>query len=330
MITRRQSLKTLGLSALGTISLLRPLPQVLAQAADSAAAFTNPLKIPPLEAGSVSDAARHYTLTLQRGSSVFLPGTATSTLGINGDYLGPTLLMRRDEQVALAVHNGLDEPSSLHWHGFHVPASEDGGPNQQIEPGATWNPAFKVMQNGGTFWYHSHVIHKAGEQVYKGLAGLILVQDDDEAELGLPSSYGIDDIPLIVQDRRFASDGNFSYMSRYDDVVKGMHGDTLLVNGTWQPVFEPEARLVRFRLLNGANARTFTFAFSDGREFYQIASDGGLLNSPLPMNRLELAPAERAEILVDFSDGREVMLVSLPMETSFPVFPGAMSRIMRS
>ena len=119
-------------------------------------------------------------------------------------------------------------------------------------------------------------------------------------------------------------------MSRYDDLVKGMHGDTILVNGTWKPLFEPTTRQVRFRLLNAANARSFVFAFSDGRSFHQIASDGGLLNTPVPMSRLELAPAERAEILVDFSDGREVMLVSLPMQTNFPEFPGAMSRIMRS
>jgi FtsP/CotA-like multicopper oxidase with cupredoxin domain len=314
-------LGTPGLGRLGT---------VMAQSAGEFSGFSNPLQIPPLEAGMLQAQGRHYKLTLQHGSREFLPDRRTQTLGINGDYLGPTLLMRKDEQVALDVHNQLSEPSSLHWHGFHVPASEDGGPNQQIEPGATWNPSFKVMQNGGTFWYHSHVIHKAGEQVYKGLAGMILVQDPAEEALGLPATYGVDDIPLIVQDRRFASNGDFSYLSLYDDRVKGVHGDTILVNGTLQPVFTPATRLVRFRLLNAANARTFTFAFIDNREFYQIASDGGLLNAPLPMNRLELAPAERAEILVDFSDGQEVMLLSLPMQSSFPAFPGAMSRIMRS
>lgn len=329
MITRRKTLLALGAGMLGSSGLGR-LGRVIAQPVSELTEFSNPLRIPALDAGTLQAQARRYELTLQHASREFLPGRSTETLGINGDYLGPTLLMRKDEQVALAVHNQLNEPSSLHWHGFHVPASEDGGPNQQIEPGATWNPSFKVMQNGGTFWYHSHVIHQAGEQVYKGLAGMIQVLDPDEAELGLPSNYGVDDIPLIVQDRRFASDGNFGYLSLYDDMVKGVHGDTILVNGTLQPVFEPASRLVRFRLLNAANARTFTFAFSDNREFYQIASDGGLLNAPVPMSRLELAPAERAEILVDFSDGREVMLLSLPMQPNFPTFPGAMSRIMRS
>ena len=330
MFNRRKTLKALGLGTLGITSLSGQYPRLLAQTAATASEFSNPLTIPPLEAGSSLDGVRHYDLTLQRGSRTFLPGMTTETFGINGDYLGPTILMHRNEQVAMSVHNQLQEPSSLHWHGFHVPASEDGGPHQQIEHGETWSPSFRVMQNGGTFWYHSHVFHKAGEQVYKGLAGMILVRDQGESYLELPGTYGIDDIPLVVQDRRFGRDGNFSYMSVYDDLVKGLHGDTILVNGTWKPVFEPTTRLVRFRLLNAANARSFVFAFSDGREFHQIASDGGLLNEPVSMTSLELAPAERAEILVDFSDGREVMLVSLAMQSNFAVFPGAMSRLMRS
>ena len=330
MLDRRNTLKTLGLGALGTASLAGPFPLLLAQTTAPSGEFSNPLKIPPLEAGTVNDNIRHYDLTLRKSSSTFLPNVTTETFGINGDYLGPTLLMHRDEQITMSVHNRLEEPTSLHWHGFHVPASEDGGPHQQFEHGESWHPGFKVMQNGGTFWYHSHVLHKAGEQVFKGLAGLILVQDEQEAELELPGTYGIDDIPLVVQDRRFGRSGNFSYMSIYDDMVKGMHGDTILVNGTWQPLFEPSTRLVRFRLLNGANARTFTFTFDDGRQFHQIASDGGLLTSPVPMNRLELYPGERAEILVDFGDGREVTLVSLAMASNFPVFQGALSEIMRS
>ncbi len=233
MINRRKTLQALGL---GTLALTPPgwrLGRSLAQSTGTG--FDNPLQIPLLDTGSMDDAGlRHYRLT-QPGRREFLPGLTTATLGVNGDYLGPTLLMQRDEQVRLAVENRLGEPTSLHWHGFHVPANQDGGPNQQIEAGDTWNPGFRVMQNGGTFWYHSHVMHKAGEQVYRGLAGLILVRDPREDGLGLPETYGVDDVPLIVQDRRFASNGAFNYLNLYDDVVKGMHGDTLLVNGTWPP-----------------------------------------------------------------------------------------------
>lgn len=328
MITRRNSFRALGVAALGAYTW--PLGLLKAQDATADGKFINPLSIPTLYAGSNKAGSKKYELTLQKGLTQFFPNKNTETFGINGNFLGPTLFMNRDDQVSFSISNQLGEPTSLHWHGFHVPASEDGGPNQQIEPGDNWNPSFTVMQNGGTYWYHSHVLHNTGEQVYKGLAGMILVHDEKEDELGLPSEYGVDDIPLIVQDRRFSSDGNFSYMSRYDDLVKGAHGDTILVNGTPSAFFEPSTRLVRFRLLNAANARSFIFAFSDNREFQQIASDGGLLNEAVTLRSLELAPAERAEIIADFSDGQMVMLKSLAKPNNFPEFPGAMSSIMRS
>ncbi len=120
------------------------------------------MRIPAPVSGRSEGTIRYYELTLQQGSREFRPGITTPTLGINGDYLGPTLMMNRSEQVEIAVQNQLSEATSLHWHGFHIPASEDGGPRQQIEPGASWNPGFKVMQNGGTYWYHSHVITQRG------------------------------------------------------------------------------------------------------------------------------------------------------------------------
>ncbi|NQV70382.1 MAG: multicopper oxidase domain-containing protein [Pseudohongiella sp.] len=322
MFTRRKALKTIGLGslAMGSRSFLFAQPTT-----DGG----NPLAIPPLEEGELIEGVRHFQLRLQQGTSSFFPGTTTATLGINGNYLGPSLHLHRNEPISLHIENQIGEPTTLHWHGFHLPPSEDGGPHQTIAKGDTWNPQFTVRQFAGTFWYHSHMLHTAGEQVYKGLAGMIIVEDDEQ-QLELPSTYGIDDIPLIVQDRRFDDDGAFQYLSAYEDSVIGMHGDTILLNGTRLPYFEATSRLVRFRLLNAANARTFTFAFSDGREFQQIASDGGLLPSPVALTRLELAPAERAEIVVDFSDGRDVKLLSLGRTSNFPEFSGAMSRIMRS
>lgn len=322
MITRRKALKTLGL---GSLAMSSP-GLVLAQASTDS---TNPLSIPSLEEGELIDGVRHFQLRLQQGSSSFFPGTTTDTLGINGDYLGPCLHLHRNEEVSIHVENRIGEPTTLHWHGFHVPVSEDGGPHQEIANGSSWNPQFTVMQFAGSFWYHSHMLDKTGEQVYKGLAGFIIV-DDEEQQLDLPSDYGVDDIPLIVQDRRFDDDGSFRYLNAYPDIMIGMHGDTILVNGTRQPYFEASTRLLRLRLLNAANARTFTFAFSDGREFQQIASDGGLLEAPVSLTRLELACAERAEIVVDLSDGRDVSLLSLGRVSNFPEFPGALSEMMRS
>lgn len=322
MVTRRKALKTIGVGSMGV-----SFPSFLLS--QSATDSSNPLSIPPLEEGELIDGVRHFRLNLQQGSSTFFPDITTATFGINGNYLGPCLRLHRNEEVSMHIENQLGESTTLHWHGFHLPVNEDGGPHQVITNGSSWNPQFTVLQFASTFWYHSHMLDKTGEQVYKGLAGLIIVEDEEQ-QLELPSSYGVDDIPLIVQDRRFNDDGSFQYLSAYQDSVIGMRGDTILVNGTRQPYFEASTRLVRFRLLNAANARTFTFAFSDGREFQQIGSDGGLLESPVSMTRLELACAERAEIVVDFSDGRDVELLSLARPPSFSDFPGAMSEMMRS
>ncbi|MEX2469170.1 MAG: multicopper oxidase domain-containing protein, partial [Pseudohongiellaceae bacterium] len=170
--------------------------------------------------------------------------------------------------------------------------------------------------------------HVSGEQVYKGLAGMIIVDDDEHPE-ELPGEYGVDDVPLILQDRRFADDGAFQYRNRYEDIVLGMMGDTILVNGTWQPQFRPRTRLVRFRLLNAANARTFHVALSDNRPFQQIGGDGGLLTSPVTLSSLRIAPGERAEIIVRFNPGESVNLVSLGREVTPTSFPGAMPRLLR-
>ena len=328
MITRRKTLKGLGIT-----SLAASLPSIaFSQSNTTTSDQLNPLKIPVELRGELNadlnTPVRQFQLTLQSGSTSFFPNVQTATMGINGSYLGPTMRFRRGEEVALQVQNQLNEPSTLHWHGFHLPPSADGGPHQPIEAGQTWNTGFEVVQYAGTFWYHSHMLHTSGEQVYRGLAGLILI-DDNEQEVELPSDYGVDDIPLVVQDRRFDDDGSLLYMNRYEDLVMGMHGETILVNGTRNAFFEAETRKLRLRLLNASNARTFTFAFSDDREFHQIASDGGLLGRPVAMTRLELAPAERGEIILELAPGEEVKLLSLGKPNNFPEFDGAMSAIMR-
>ena len=303
---RRQILKLLGSTLAGSAAGVLT-PGAFAQYG------TNPLWIPPLLPGDPRQGRRHYDLRLAPGSRRFLPGLSTPTLGINGDYLGPTLRMAAGDAVTMHVNNRMGEPTTLHWHGLHVPVIADGGPHQVINPGDTWEPGFSILQKGGTFWYHSHLLDYTGDQVYRGLAGMIIIDDEKTRQEGLPGRYGVDDIPLVVQDRLFAPDGSFQYVRMHSDIMTGMFGDTILVNGTVSPFFTPETDKVRFRLLNGSNARTYTFAFSDGRPFSMIASDGGLLSAPVSLNGLELAPAERAEVVVDFSDGNPVDLVSLPM-----------------
>src|SRR3546814_800225 len=211
--------------------------------------------------------------------------------------------MAAGETVRINVTNRLTEPATLHWHGFHLPASADGGPHQPIEPGETWSPSFEVKQRASLFWYHSHTHRQTGPQVCHGLAGPIYVRDEASERLDLPNDYGIDDIPLIIQDRAFNTDGSFAYSTSMMNLMMGVTGDTLLVNGTIAPVFEAKSERLRLRLLNASNARFYRFGFDDGRRFHQIASDGGLLPQPHQPSSIELAPAERPELLVDVSDG---------------------------
>lgn len=266
------------------------------------------LPIPPiLEA----DGAQPVTLTARKGSHAFVPGTQTPTLGYEADYLGPTLRVRRGRTAQIDVVNRTDDVVTAHWHGAHVPGNMDGGPQTAFAPGQTWSARFDVHHPAATLWYHSHVHGKTGPQVYHGLAGLLLV-DDPVAPDGLPSDYGVNDIPLVVQDRSFDSSGRLVYdISGMMSLMGGFLGDTICVNGAVRPVADVPRGLVRLRLLNGSNARFYDFTFADGRQFHQVASDGGLLPAPVARNRIALAPAERAEIVVDFSaDSAPVRLIS--------------------
>lgn len=168
----------------------------------------NRLKIPKILVGDSRSGRKKFHLQVRNGVSQFLPGLVTPSCGINGSFLGPTLRFNNGEKIAMHVENQLPfEPTTLHWHGLYVPAAADGGPHNVIEPGDTWQREFRVQQRASTLWYHSHLMGKAGEQVNKGLAALIIIDDEECARTNLPSNYGVDDIPLIVQDRRFNEDG---------------------------------------------------------------------------------------------------------------------------
>lgn len=217
--------------------------------------------------------------------------------------------------MAVAVSNSLGEDTTIHWHGLLIPGELDGGPHQHIRPGETWRPVLPIRQPAATLWYHSHAHGRTAEQVYAGLAGLLIVSDDEEKALGLPSEYGIDDLPLILQDRQF-QDGVLVLPGGMMATMHGRRGDTLLVNGTPDPVARVPRKRVRLRLVNGANARAFYLVFADKRPFHWIASEGGLLEKPVTLQSLSLSPGERAEILVDFSDGRPVALETGPDSTA--------------
>src|SRR5918999_1377829 len=272
--------------------------------------FENRLAIPPLADSELdSEGRRVFTLTAESGESEFRPGESTETWGFNGSYLGPTLRASRGEEVRVDFRNEVDEATTVHWHGMHLPAAADGGPHQLIEPGESWTPNWQIDQPAATLWYHPHPHGDTEEHVYRGLAGMFILDDDEEAGLDLPRGYGVDDFPVIVQDKRFAEDGSLVEDDREE---LGILGDTLLVNGTYGPYLDVSTERVRLRLLNGSTARTYDFGFSDGRDFALIATDGGLLERPAELDRIQLSPGERAEIVVTMEPSERVVLRSYP------------------
>ena len=256
-----------------------------------------PLAIPPLLEPTIENGVSHYGLTIGTSQHDYKQARMTDTYSYNGTpVLGPTLRLRTGDSVVISVTNELDETTTTHWHGADVPAEDDGGPHSTIAPGTTWVADFDVIQPAATLWYHPHAHGSTAEHVYRGAAGLIIIEDDNAAVTTLPATYGVDDIPVIIQDRDFTQDGQLDFA--IDDGEEGNLYSTLTVNGTIDPYVEVPEGLVRLRLLNGSQARIYRLSV-EGASMTKIASDGGYLAGPVVLEHLVLAPGDRAEIIVD-------------------------------
>lgn len=262
----------------------------------------NALLIPPTLSGT------NINLTLQHGTVPFFSGPVTNTMGVNGNILGPTLILNQSDVVQFSVNNQLMDTTTIHWHGLHVSSPNDGGPHTFILPNSTWSPSFTIMDKAATYWYHPHLHHHTDMHVSKGIAGMIIVKDNIESALTLPRTYGVDDIPLLIQTKDFDANNQILMHTNNDDV--------LMVNATLNPFINVPAQVIRYRILNGSSQRTFNLGLTNNKSFYQIASDGGLLNAPVLLTRLQLSPGERAEILIDFSgmNGQNIFLKSFASE----------------
>ncbi|MDZ7267521.1 MAG: multicopper oxidase domain-containing protein [candidate division KSB1 bacterium] len=252
-------------------------------------------------------------MTLAQSNVTVWPNTTTQVIAINGSYPGPTVRIQKGQTLTVEFRNQLNQPSNIHWHGLIVPDKMDGHPKDAIAPGGSYTYTFPVINRAGTYFYHAHPHEQTAMQVYKGFAGFFIIEDPDEAQLGLPS--GNYDIPLVIQDRRAATQPQFAYNPNMMEVMDGYLGDVVLVNGTPGAYLEVSRTLYRFRLLNGSNARVYRLAFSDNRNFHVIGTDGGLIDTPVQVTESLLAPGERLDILVDFSPdqiGQSVYLKSLP------------------
>jgi bilirubin oxidase len=271
----------------------------------------NPLAIPSTLSGT------NITLTLQDGTTTFYPPTVTNTMGANGSLLGPTLILQKDSFANIVVDNQLTDTTTIHWHGMHVASINDGGPHSVIPPGATWNPQFTVMDKAGIYWYHPHLHMQTDKHVSKGIAGMILVRDAEEATLNLPMTYGVDEFPIVMQTKGFDTSGQIEVHTEMDTSV--------MVNGTINPVVNLPAQVVRLRVLNGSSQRLYEFGFSDNRQFSLIGTDGGLLTAPVNLTRYRMAPGQRADILVDLSAdlGQNIQIMSYASELPNGVYGAA-------
>jgi len=287
--------------------------------------FLNEIEIPPLITNpdaydldviqTVHDFNPHAAADPLNGVTTFAfedfnnPGTTS--------ILGPTLIWRYKHMLTPTVLNVLDERTTCHWHGAHVPHYADGGPYQIIKPDSLWAPEFQVLDKSATMWYHPHAMDLTYRHVQLGLSGIIIVEDpeddagdpDDDLLAAihdtLPTVYGVNDFPLIFQTKKFILDtmtnrmeimSNFGFKNGYE----------FMVNGIIDPYMNVPADMIRLRILNGDGKFSFNFHFDnyDGSSFpaQMIATDAGYMDKTYQLDEILMAPGERTEWLLDLSN----------------------------
>jgi spore coat protein A, manganese oxidase len=291
------------------------------------------------------DKENHYKITMEEAehcfSSYFPP---TRVWGYDGLYPGPTIEAFKNIATYVlwdnklpskhilpydkTLHGTVDDPevkTVVHLHGAKVESTSDGHPE------AWFTNGFKItgseftrktykytnFQSGTTMWYHDHAMGQTRLNVYAGLAGFYILRDLLEERLNLPK--GKYEVPLLVQDKSFTEDGQLFYPATppfpvdvFPSIVPGFLGNTIIVNGKVWPYLNVEPRKYRFRILNGSNRREYTMSLSNGGEFIQIGTDGGLIESPVNLKSFKLMPAERVDIIIDFSKykGERIILMN--------------------
>lgn len=272
--------------------------------------FTQKLKVPremnfaQLKKGEFS---------AQKSKVNIFPDAQTEMLTFQGDLPNPTIRIKKGDVFDLDFINKLPEPTIIHWHGLIVPEEMDGHPKDAISTGYTKKYHYKVQQSAGTFWYHTHPHGRTGKEIYHGLSGFYIVEDNEEKQLNLPN--GEFELPLMIQDKRFDKKRQLLYKD--PNVLSdnnGVMGDVILVNATPLPYHEVKSGKYRLRILNASSVRTYKLAFDTIKEFTLIGTDAGLLEDPVNVQSVLLSIAERVDIIVDFKDqkvGDKVTLKTL-------------------
>ncbi len=257
-----------------------------------------------------STAVWRFTGKVLRGSTDALTFLKSSD---HGPSFVPVIRTRRSQKVRIFFNNRLPEKSIVHWHGLHIVQRMDGHPMYAVAAGNRYVYEFIVDNRAGTYWFHPHPHERTGFQVYHGLAGFLLVGDDEEDALKLPR--GMFDLPLVIQDRTFDSRNQLVYLQSMMDRMMGFMGERVLVNATPDYTKQVERNAYRMRLLNGSNATAYQISLNNGRPFLVIGTDGGLLEQAITRRTLTLGVGERADVWVDFGaaqSGEEVVLVAQP------------------
>ena len=277
----------------------------------------------PIEISILKGAATkvlHYQATL-------IKGPKDTVVDIPHSYLGSMIRLQKGQKVRINFHNALSQSSVVHWHGLHVPQVMDGHPQYAIESGETLVYEFEVVNRANMNMYHPHPHGATAKQVYFGLAGAVIVNDDEEAALDLPS--GEYEVPLIIQDKQFDSDNQLVYSPTMHQRMTGVTGDTILVNGQANFHLDVESRAYRLRVMNGSTSRIYKLAWDDGMPMTIIGVDGGLLEQPEVKPYIMLAPGERLDVWADFSarnEGSQLTLKSLAFSGVMPKMAMGMNR----
>jgi FtsP/CotA-like multicopper oxidase with cupredoxin domain len=292
-------------------------------------------KLSPNKASPAFQPDVEIELAARQSSMSILPGQPTRVLqyaarlmkgpegtltNLPGSYLGPVMRLHKGQKVRIHFRNELSEPTIAHWHGMHVPALMDGHPMYAMDPGEIFVYEFEVLNRASLNIYHPHPHELTGRQVYHGLAGGILVNDEEAAALGLPA--GEYEIPIVLQDRRFDADNQLVYVRHMHERMMGFHGDRILVNGRPDFAVEVASRAYRLRIMNGSNARIYKLGWDDGTPLTVIGADGGLLEAPEVKPYVMLAPGERLDVWADFSGrgvGSQMVMRSLPFSGALPM-----------
>ena len=242
--------------------------------------------------------------------SELIKGESSSLQQIPNSHLGPVIRVKPNQKIRIRFNNELPEESIIHWHGLHLSQEMDGHPRYAINKGEQFVYEFIVNNRPSTYWYHPHPDRLTGYQVYKGLAGLFIVEDNHD---NLPS--GKYEVPLVIQDRQFDPSNQLVYLENNRmDMMIGFLGDQILINGKSEMSMDVDKATYRFRVLNGSNSRIYKLAWSDGANLTVIGNDGGLLSKPTDKPYMMLGPGERIDIWRDFSNtssGEQISLNSL-------------------